>query len=302
MTSAPFVLIDDAREGGVATLYTTPEAIIETRDLGEVGACLEQLRGRDAAGFLAYEAGHALEPKLAPLATLPGGDEPPLLWFGLFERAVPVDLADFLPDPAGAWAGTPRPLIDEAVYRERLAAVHEHILAGDIYQANLTFQAEVRTSGHPLALYAAIRRCARAGHGGIVFTGSHWILSFSPELFFTLEAGRATTRPMKGTAPAGSEPAALRDDPKQRAENLMIVDLLRNDLSRLAKPGSVKVPELFTVETYPTVHQMVSTVRAELAEGRTAVPRFLVGAAADHRIAAAALQALGVEATRAVRA
>ncbi|MGQ0588801.1 MAG: aminodeoxychorismate synthase component I [Sphingosinicella sp.] len=267
MTSAPFVLLDDARADGAAALYTTPGEVFETRDPYEVDACLERLRDRDAAGFLAYEAGYALEPKLMPLASAPGEEDLPLLWFGLFARAETVDLATFLPDPAGAWAGVPRPFVSEAAYREQLSAVHEHILAGDIYQANLTFQTEVRTAGDPLALYAAIRRRARAGHGGIVFTGRHWILSFSPELFFTLEAGKVTTRPMKGTAPAGSDPAALREDPKQRAENLMIVDLLRNDLSRLAKPGTVKVPDLFTVETYPTVLQLTSTVTAELEEG-----------------------------------
>src|SRR5690606_27150408 len=104
------------------------------------------------------------------------------------------------------------------------------------------------------------------GFGGVVFTGAHWLLSFSPELFFTLEGGKVTTRPMKGTATRRTDPAqdaaavdSLRADPKQRAENLMIVDLLRNDLSRVARPGSVKVPAMFEVETYPTVHQMTST-------------------------------------------
>ncbi|MEO7827983.1 MAG: chorismate-binding protein, partial [Allosphingosinicella sp.] len=152
-----------------------------------------------------------------------------------------------------------------------IARALEHILDGDIYQANLTFQAEVATAGHPLALYAAIRPRARAGWGGVVFTGEHWLLSFSPELFFTLEAARVTTRPMKGTAAAASDPEALRNDPKQRAENLMIVDLLRNDLSRLSKPGTVKVPALFEVETYPTVLQMTSTVTGALEDGRGGV-------------------------------
>src|ERR1044071_6167088 len=108
------------------------------------------------------------------------------------------------------------------------AAVNAHLLAGDISQANLPFAAEVPVAGHPLALYAALRRRARAGHGAIVFTGDHWLLSLSPELFFTLEQGKITTRPMKGTAPPDADPAAFAADPKQRAENLMIVDLLRN--------------------------------------------------------------------------
>jgi para-aminobenzoate synthetase/4-amino-4-deoxychorismate lyase len=262
----PFVLLEDARAGRRALLYADPGSVIETRDPAQVRDCLDRLRHADrtAAGFLAYEAGHALEPKLAPIAASAGLDEPPLLWFGLFERAEPVEAADFLPDPAGAWAGRPQPLVPEADYRRAVGQVLEHIAAGDIYQANLTFQAAVRTVGDPRALYAALRRRAGAGHGALVFTGAHWLLSLSPELFFVLERGRVTTRPMKGTAPAGAVPAALRDDPKQRAENLMIVDLLRNDLSRVAKPGTVKVPELFAVETYPTVLQMTSTITAEL--------------------------------------
>jgi len=274
--AAPFVLLDDARPGGEARLYRAPAEVVATRDPGEVGACLARLRacGSHAAGFLAYEAGHALERKLAPLCRRPEEGEPPLLWFGLFEGFAAVDLAASLPDPASAWAGRPRPLAGRDAYEAAVAAAKAHIEAGDIYQANLTFPAEVRTAGHPLALYAAIRRRAAAGHGAIVFTGAHWLLSFSPELFFTLEAGRLTARPMKGTAErragrAEDETAArgLREDPKQRAENLMIVDLLRNDLSRVSKPGTVKVPELFAVETYPTVHQMTSTVVAELEEG-----------------------------------
>src|SRR5690606_20509866 len=103
-------------------------------------------------------------------------------------------------------AGRPRPLIAEADYRAAVDTVLAHIAAGDIYQANLTFQAEARIAGDPRALYAAVRARARAGHGGIVFTGDHWLLSFSPELFFACADGQVTTRPMKGTAPAGSDP------------------------------------------------------------------------------------------------
>jgi para-aminobenzoate synthetase/4-amino-4-deoxychorismate lyase len=265
--SGPFVLLDDARDGGRARLFTGLKDVIETRDPEEVTACLERLRGRDAAGFLAYEAGHALEERLTPLRAPPGEGEPSLLWFGLFERHEEIDASAFLPDPAAAWAGRARPLISRAEYGTALAAVKAHIEAGDVYQANLTFAADVPVAGSPLALYAAIRARARAGHGGIVFTGAHWLLSFSPELFFTLEDGKVTTRPMKGTAPRHADPAAFAADPKQRAENLMIVDLLRNDLSRVARPGSVKVPELFAVETYPTILQLTSTVTAALDDG-----------------------------------
>jgi len=256
----------DGWGGEAAILYRAPVEIVEAWRPEEVRPALERLRapGREAAGFLAYEAGHALEPALADLAT--GGAETPLVWFGLFEGPEALDL-DQLPAAESAWAGAPKPLHARDAYLKAAERILEHILEGDLYQANLTFEAEVATAGHPLALYAALRRRARAGWGGIVFTGTHWLLSFSPELFFTLTNGRITARPMKGTAPAGGDPEVLRSDPKQRAENLMIVDLLRNDLSRVAARGSVAVPRLFDVEEYPTVQQMTSTVTAQLRDG-----------------------------------
>ncbi|MFL6844928.1 MAG: aminodeoxychorismate synthase component I [Allosphingosinicella sp.] len=264
----PFVLLEFE---GEARLYRRPAEVVEARSPGGIVSALRRLRGREAAGFIGYEAGHALEPKLAPLASEPAPDAAPLLWFGLFDGWEEVDPERWLPDPSSAWARRPRPLVEREAHEAAVAAALEHIRAGDIYQANLTFPAEVATAGHPLALYAAIRRRARAGWGGIVFTGRHWLLSFSPELFFTLSEGQVTARPMKGTAAAGSDPEKLRADPKQRAENLMIVDLLRNDLSRVSKPGTVEVPTLFEVETYPTLLQMTSTVTGELEPGRDAI-------------------------------
>jgi para-aminobenzoate synthetase/4-amino-4-deoxychorismate lyase len=264
----PFVLLDFP-DG--ARLYQGAAEVVETRDPGQVRPCLARLRARAAAGFIAYDAGHALEPKLAPLCRSVAAEEPPLLWFGLFDGFEAVEPAAVLPDSAGGWAGPPRPRIERGAYEAKVAEVREHILAGNVYQANLTFQAEVATAGHPMALYAGLRQRARGGWSAVVFTGEHWLLSFSPELFFTLEGGCVTTRPMKGTAPAASDPEALRTDPKQRAENLMIVDLLRNDLSRVSRPGTVKVPHLFEIERYPTVLQMTSTVTSQLEEGLGAV-------------------------------
>jgi para-aminobenzoate synthetase/4-amino-4-deoxychorismate lyase len=253
---------------GGARLYRDPGEVVEARTAAEVEPALERLRGRHAAGFLGFEAGHALERKLAPIARDAAAGAPPLLWFGLFDGYEAVDVAAVLPDAAGARAGRPKPLIERAVYEAQAARVREHIFAGDAYQVNLTFQAEVSVTGHPVALYAGLKLRAQAGWGAVVFTGTHWILSLSPELFFTLDPDRrVTARPMKGTAAAGSDPEALRADPKQRAENLMIVDLIRNDLSRVSKPGTVKVPELFAVERFPTVLQMTSTVTAELEAG-----------------------------------
>ena len=285
IASPPFVLLDDARaDGAAARLYTDPVQIVTTRRASEIKIALEGLRiatggGLHAAGFLSYEAGFALEPKLARLS--PTTSEMPFLWFGLFRnyRSVPADeVAALLPDPASGWLGTPQPDLSEADYAGKFDQVLELIAAGDLYQANLTFRAQVATAGHPLALYAGLRERSAAGHGAVVATGTHWLLSLSPELFFSVERRTIRARPMKGTAARNADrdldALAARDlaaDPKQRAENLMIVDLLRNDLSRVAVPGSVCVPELFAVETYPTLHQMTSRVEADLTERSDAV-------------------------------
>ena len=282
----PFVLLDDARADGAAParLYVDPVEIVVTRRMDDVPHALFALRtatrgGLHAAGFMTYEAGYALESRLASL--VPATSQTPLLWFGLFrsfEEIAPEDVPALLPDPAGAWLGVPDPDIVRADYDAALAQVQGLITAGDIYQANLTFGAQVATAGHPLALYAGLRSRARAGYGGVVRTASDWMLSLSPELFFACDGSRVLTRPMKGTAARLADPDAdraaaieMQADEKQRAENLMIVDLLRNDLSRIAAPGSVSVPELFHVETYPTVHTMTSTVTATMADGIDAI-------------------------------
>ncbi len=279
----PFVLLDDARPGGgPARLYATPVERLQADRADEVPALMENLRnatqgGLHAAGWLGYGAGPAFEPKGGPVAS----GRLPVAWLGLFDNYREIsngDLQSLLPDPAGAWVGEPQPTITRDAYFEAAAHVADYIAAGDIYQANLTFQARVASEGDPLALYAAIRARARAPFGALVWTGEAWLLSFSPELFFSLEGGKLRARPMKGTARRGATPdadraaiASLTGDPKQRAENLMIVDLLRNDLSRIAVPGSVRVPERFVVETYPSVHQMVSGIAATLSPGRDAI-------------------------------
>ena len=278
----PFVLLDDARASNAspARLYRDPVDTIVARTRSEIGAALARLRAepRPVAGFMAYEAGHAFESRMT---SLDGEDPRPLLWFGVFDgydELEPDDIPQLLPDPLSGWVGRPSPRLDRANYDESFARVAEYIAAGDIYQVNLSFRADVPIAGHPLALYAGLRARALAGYGGIVWTGEDWLLSLSPELFFALHEGKITTRPMKGTAARGatvtSDVTAIETlalDPKQRAENLMIVDLLRNDLSRVAKAGSVEVPNLFSVETYPTIHTMTSTVTAQLSEGRDAV-------------------------------
>jgi para-aminobenzoate synthetase / 4-amino-4-deoxychorismate lyase len=280
---APFVLLDDARtDGAAARLYRNPREVVAADDAGTVECALARVReatrgGLHAAGFLSYEAGTAFE----PAARVADNPPSPVAWFGLFdgyEEIASADMPAHLPDPAGAWVGAPEPLVSRDDYDTMLARVLALIEAGDVYQANLTFRATVRFAGDPIALYAAIRGRAQAGWGAIVATGAQTLLSFSPELFFAVDGGAITCRPMKGTARRDDDPArdavaalVLAADEKQRAENLMIVDLMRNDLSRVAAAGSVVVPELFAVEHYPTVHQMTSTVTATLSPGRDAV-------------------------------
>lgn len=289
--SEPFVLFDDARprDASPARLYRDPVAIISATRMADVQPALDRIAdaqeaGLHVAGYMSYEAGLALEDRLSPIAwrhhTRADGEGDPLLWFGLFEGVrfiAPDDIPALLPsDAAGPVA--PRPLIDEAAYAAAFARVQDYIRAGDIYQVNLTFPCEIDLPADPMAFYAAVRPRAAAGYGGVIRTGRQTILSFSPELFFTQLRGQITARPMKGTATRAADPAQdaarirhLTGDAKQRAENLMIVDLLRNDLSRVSRAGSVSVPDLFAVETYPTVHQMVSTIRAHILPGLSPV-------------------------------
>ncbi len=278
----PFVLLDDARSEARGTIrcYRDPLDIRRADRVEDLEPLLTQLaadsaNGLHAAGYFSYEAGLALEPRLAAL--IPAERDVPLGWFGLFrgyEEWSAAQLQNALPSGDGAWLGPLVPRVSRDTYGKAFAKIIDYIHAGDIYQANLTFRADALFAGHPLALYAALRERAGAGYGGVIFDGEHWHLSFSPELFFAMKHGRIMAKPMKGTAARRVDPALdadaiahLASDPKQRAENLMIVDLLRNDLSRIAEPGSVAVPQLFHVESYPTIHQMTSTVTAQVKQG-----------------------------------
>jgi para-aminobenzoate synthetase/4-amino-4-deoxychorismate lyase len=244
--------------------FLAPSAVIAADGPGEVPAALAAVEkalaaGRHVAGWLAYELGYGLERRLVPLA--PGCF--PLLRLGVF------DAPGEAPAPLGrAYAGPLRHDWDVAAYRQRFTKVKALIEAGDIYQANLSYRARFAFAGDPLALYERLRRESRASWCAFVEDGERTVVSLSPELFFELDKdGAIAARPMKGTAArAGDdlrESAALSASAKERAENLMIVDLIRNDLGRIAETGSVAVKALFDVETYPTLHTMVSTVTAK---------------------------------------
>jgi para-aminobenzoate synthetase/4-amino-4-deoxychorismate lyase len=262
------VILDD----GPRRIFSAPLALIRADTAAQVPDAVAAIeaalrQGRHVAGWLGYELGYGLEPRLA------GYPAPaPLLQLGVF--GAPDD--DVPPVAGRAYAGPLRPEWDQAAYASRFARVKEYIAAGDIYQANLSFRARFSFLGEPRVLYEQLRGQSGAAHCAYIDAyaeeGGPHILSLSPELFFDLsEDGRIMVRPMKGTSPRGvgargggdaAERAELAASAKDRAENLMIVDLIRNDLSRIAELGSVEVSDLFKVETYPTLHTMVSTVTA----------------------------------------
>ncbi|HUW74945.1 MAG TPA: aminodeoxychorismate synthase component I [Methyloceanibacter sp.] len=281
MTALPYVLLDDSlTQGGRSLLFTVPEEVVSVSDPAEVEAGLNKVseglaRGLHAVGYFAYELGYCLEPKLRHL--LPEERRAPLFWIALFGE--PRDLDDeetrtWLEAHGGgerAKVGNLRLSWTREEYAAAFNAVKDFIAAGDVYQINLTQKFFFDFEGDATALYAALRRKQRVAYGALIATPELNVLSLSPELFFRREGQHMSTRPMKGTAPRGRTPREdarlktwLAMDEKQRAENLMIVDLLRNDLGRVSRIGSVEVTDLFTVETYRSVHQMTSGISAEL--------------------------------------
>lgn len=271
------ILIEDG-PGGRPALFDGAEALVVAHRLDEIAPALARLdaaraAGKWVAGYIAYEAGYALEPKLQAL--MPAQAAGPRLAFGIYAGPLPAEAA--LAQAAGGAVLAPLvPAISRAEYGRAMDRVMGYIAAGDCYQINLTFPIHTRLlQGTALGLYGALRARQAVGHGAYVDLGVGPVLvSRSPELFVRLEAGgRIEARPMKGTAPRDPDPVRdaelaeeLRASAKGQAENLMIVDLLRNDISRVAKVGSVKVPELFAVEHYATLHQMVSRVVGQLVE------------------------------------
>ncbi|PYE87755.1 aminodeoxychorismate synthase component I [Phyllobacterium leguminum] len=276
--NTPHILFrDDKAEREL--LFAEPSEIIlaeNPADFEPAFAALQNAhdQGKWLAGYLSYEAGYLLEPKLKP--RLPANRRAPLLCFGVFDG--PSDLSlpplgpqsePFLTHPRATWSFEH--------YQKRFTRLHRHLREGDCYQGNLTFPVHARWSGDPMAAFDVLTTRQPVRYGAFSNLGGPIILSRSPELFFDVNAeGWIETHPMKGTTPRGKTPEEddrlrnfLINDPKSQAENRMIVDLLRNDISLISDPATLHVPELFKVERYPTVHQMVSRVRARLNRGLT---------------------------------
>ena len=253
-------------------LFENPLEVISAKAVDDVLPALTKVQeacahdGRHAAGFLSYEAATAFDPALYTQPV----DDFPLLWFGIYERAHERTL-----DELGAAAGVvSEEHWDTTVSKEQYAKVFEQlqelIRSGDTYQVNYTYRLRARLASDPFALFLRMADAQRPPFGAFVDTGEWAICSASPELFFHRSAGRVESRPMKGTAARGlwfeqdlEHARRLRESAKERAENVMIVDMVRNDLGRVARPGTVRVTNLFDVERYPTVLQLTSTVTAD---------------------------------------
>ena len=272
----PFVLLDFARTGSGTSglLFQNPLRVLVAERLEDVAPVLDQVEqattaGQHAVGFLSYEAAPAFDSAL----TVRDRTALPLAWFGIF---APPDAAR----PLAGDASIPAPqwTADTSVdaHATAVGEIHDAIGRGEVYQVNHTLRLRAPFAGDPLALYQRMRDAQPSGYCAYLDLGRHCILSASPELFFHRSDDTITTRPMKGTARRGrwleeddAAALALASSAKERAENVMIVDLLRNDIGRIARPGSVHVSSLFAVERHPTVLQMTSTIEAELAPRTT---------------------------------
>lgn len=261
----PFLRFDFPRP----LCFGNPVRVINAYSLAEVRPALRDVQavadaGCYAAGYVAYEAAPAFDPALqvnAPQSSLP------LLWFGVFSEPCGIQEQASGEYHVSEWEADS----DFAHYEEAIAHIRDAIAAGEVYQVNHTFRLRARFRGDAGAFYQRLRGAHPPPFAAHLDLGRHQVISASPELFFHREGSRITTRPMKGTRRRGRwrgeddrVAAELVASEKDRAENVMIVDLLRNDFGRLAQPGSIHVSRLFEIERYPTVWQMTSTVEARL--------------------------------------
>jgi para-aminobenzoate synthetase/4-amino-4-deoxychorismate lyase len=284
------VLLESSRpdpDEHTSLLFSEPLLTLTLSDARGVAAFFADLErylaaGYYLAGYLTYELGYALQ----GLASLMPEVEEPLAWLGVYRQPRRFDHHKASPDhyDDGAFSpyapvkiDTPWFGLEPQRYAAKLGRIRDYLVAGDCYQINFTDRFTFDFQGSPLALYQQLKTAQRVPYGTYLNTPEAQILSLSPELFFRVKGGIVTAKPMKGTLPRGRTPEEdaalshdLSQDPKSRAENVMIVDLLRNDLGRLCQIGSVQVPKLFTVEAYDSLLQMTSTVTGRLRPGVTA--------------------------------
>ncbi len=252
--------------------FGAPDQTLVAHSPAQVRPVLEAVdalarQGRWCVGYLRYEAGAAFDPALEVHEA-----DGPLAWFGVYDAPQVWPEAEVGDIAVAQWQGS----LSRTAFDQGMADIHRAIADGELYQLNYTAQLHGVLQGAPRDLFTALRRAQPGGYAAFIDTGDEQVLSVSPELFFDWDGERILVRPMKGTAPRGATPemdaalaAQLRASPKERAENVMIVDLIRNDLSRVAQPFSVHVPHLFRLEALPSVWQMTSDVEANTRSGTT---------------------------------
>jgi len=288
LREAGTVLLESSRPDEHNTdhlLFTAPVATLTAQTLDDIPELFRQLEhhrslGRWAAGYLSYECGYHFE-QIVP-AYQPAGPAP-LIWFGIYDSPLAVDpgLLDSDPQPPHVPVRGAQFTISKEEYHRSVEKIRTYIENGDTYQVNFTDRFEFTHSGDFRELYRSLRQKQHVPFSALLNTGTQQILSFSPELFFRLENGVITVKPMKGTVKRrriGEEDRQLaewlKNDEKNRSENLMIVDLLRNDIGRICESGTVQVSEMYAVERYETVLQMTSTVRGTVKNDVTSYEVF----------------------------
>jgi para-aminobenzoate synthetase / 4-amino-4-deoxychorismate lyase len=270
-----FVLLRDGKRWRV---YKEPTEILIACDGPTLMRALERIEqhvkdGGEAAGYLSYEAGYALEPRLFPLLAKWSGQ---LCWFGLYQNATVVDEISRSEALESHLLRSFQLSIKRNEYRLKLDEIRQLIEAGEVYQVNFTARVNLQAKRNAWEMFSALVERHPVPHAAFVNTGAEQIVSLSPELFFEIESGHIRVKPMKGTAARGRTleedliaADQLRGSDKDRAENVMIVDLMRNDLGRICRAGSIRTTSLFEVERYPSLWQMTSTACGELRDGYT---------------------------------
>jgi len=278
---------------GRAFLFQNPVERIIARNSDEIIVAFERMRhclkaGYYVAGWISYEAGLSLEDKLAALCPSPSSrDDVPLLSFGVYQDRLSLDAQENDAHWAEVSAQDDFALshvalnISRCDYEAAVAKIHDYLAAGDIYQVNYTLKYSFEFAGRAESYYAALRKAQKVEFGAFIKSNDLMVLSRSPELFFQKKGRTIITRPMKGTCSRGRTLVEdqqnidfLQNDEKNRAENLMIVDLLRNDLAKIASPGSVKLKSLYDVEEYQTLFTMTSTIEAKVPTDVDAIDLF----------------------------
>jgi para-aminobenzoate synthetase / 4-amino-4-deoxychorismate lyase len=269
------ILLESSRQDEVNNknlLFSSPIAILSTNNLSEIPALFnsieKQLKNKKwIAGYVSYECAYHFENNIS--ANFQNNSSFSLAWFGIYDSPLQIqkDILDGIIPNTQSTIQNHRLLIDDRAYKKTIERLKEYILNGDTYQVNFTDRFEFDINGSTSELYFALRKKQHVPYGAFINLGDSQILSFSPELFFKRNANSISTKPMKGTVKRGRtldedyvNEEWLRNDEKNRSENLMIVDLLRNDIGRICQTGSVTVENMYAIERYETVIQMTSTV------------------------------------------